>query len=262
MRQLVVRLGIVAFAVATGAFAAVGCVDSPRFVPPGDDPAPTSSSTTSPGNGEGGADGGTDTGPVVPALPQYTRLLDGTCTDANCDPLDECSAPQGGGSTLFGTKCFSSDGQCKGPANADKLRNVYGCYDTGLPIWIVDSKCGAANAKDPNADGNCQDTTGIAACEIEAGTDVAGTACASAGTRCALNQILYACSPGKATSNAVSQLCEDAAAGNCAGLAACTSLTPGGTSCTVEGTTCVVPDDLPTPGATSTAGKAYTCIRR
>jgi hypothetical protein len=261
MRKLVVSVGFAAFALATGSFAALGCSDNPQFIAPGDeDPAAGGSSTANPENASAtsGADGG-GADSARPPLPQFSLLLDGSCTGGDCEALVDCTAPQGG-SALVGTKCFSSDGQCKGPANGDSPRNVYGCYDTGIAIWTVDSKCGA-NAKDPSNGGACQETTGIAACE-EGVNNVAGTTCAAPGARCTVNQVIYSCSPGNATSSTLSQLCADATAGSCAGLGACPAPAPGGSACTVEGKTCVVKDDLPTAGATSTAGKAYTCIRR
>lgn len=265
MRKLVVSLGFAVFALGSGSLASMGCADDPpQFIPPGDDPTPAGSSSANPNNSTtGDASTAVDTGPVIVPLPQYTLLLDGTCNGGDCDALLDCLAPAGGGSTLIGTKCFSSDGQCKGPAGGGTLRNVYGCYETGIALWAVDSKCGGTSI-DPNAGGACAETAGIDPCDIEAGTDVAGTGCAQAGKRCTLNQVIYACLPNSTTTNtnALSELCEDQTAGNCAGLGLCTAPAPGGTSCATEGKRCVVADDLPTAGATSTAGRAYTCIRR
>jgi hypothetical protein len=265
MRKLVVSLALSVLAL--GSLASLGCaVESPRFIPPGEgDEAPTGSSTATPTNGTGttGGDAGTaaDSAPALPALPQYSLLLDGTCTGGDCDALVDCLSPSGGGSTLVGSKCFSSDGQCKGPGSATTPRNVYGCYETGIALWALDSKCGGSGT-DPNAGGACAETAGIAPCDVAAGTaDVAGTVCVQAGKRCTLNQVIYACLPS-ATTNALSELCDDQTAGNCAGLGLCAATAPGGAACAIEGKRCVVADDLPTAGATSTAGRAYTCIRR
>jgi hypothetical protein len=263
MRKLVVSLGFAVFALGLGSLASMGCADDgPKFIPPGGEDTPAGSSSANPNNGATGDAAAADTGPVIPPLPQYTLLLDGTCDGGNCDALTDCLVPAAG-STLIGSKCFSSDGQCKGPAVGGTVRNVYGCYETGIALWALDSRCGGTSI-DPNAGGACADTTGIAPCDIEGGTDVAGTGCAQPGKRCALNQIIYACLPSSTTTttNALSELCEDQTAGNCAGLGLCTAPAPGGTSCATEGKRCVVADDLPTAGATSTAGRAYTCIRR